>query len=74
MTGLFALLVLLAWAEGVMVLAIAFQRLFADNPVLRLICQLRPGAVALYLAVVIVAWPAAVAAKALSDLFDRGRR
>lgn len=57
MTGLFALLVLLAWAAGVVVLANAFRRLLADDPALRLICQLRPGAVALYLTVVIVAWP-----------------
>lgn len=74
MTGALALLVLLAWAAGVMVLADAFRRLLAHDPILRLVCQLRPGAVALYLAVVIVAWPAAVAAKALSDLVDRGRR
>lgn len=74
MTGALALLVLLAWAAGVMVLADAFRRLLAQDPILRLVCQLRPGAVALYLAVVIVAWPAAVAAKALSDLVDRGRR
>lgn len=73
MTGLLALLVLIAWAAGVVLLADAFRRLLADDPVLRLVCQLRPGAVALYLAVVIVAWPAAVAAKALSDLFDRSR-
>ncbi|MCX5328100.1 hypothetical protein [Streptomyces sp. NBC_00140] len=73
MTSLLALLALLAWAAGVVVLADAFRRLLAHDPVLRLVCQLRPGAVALYLAVVIVAWPAAVAAKALSDLVDRGR-
>lgn len=68
-----ALLVLLAWAAGVVVLADAFRKLLAHDPILRLVCQLQPGAVALYLAVVIVAWPAAVAAKALSDLVDRSR-
>ncbi|MFD9394114.1 hypothetical protein ACFWBB_26270 [Streptomyces sp. NPDC060000] len=74
MTGVLALLVLVAWAAGAVVLADAFRRLLAHDPTLSLVCQLRPGAVALYLAVVIVAWPAAVAAKALSDLVDRGRR
>ncbi|GAA2521998.1 hypothetical protein [Streptomyces longisporus] len=74
MTSVLALLVLLAWVAGAVVLADAFRRLFAHDPILRLVCQLRPGVVALYLAVVIVAWPAAVAAKALSDLVDRGRR
>jgi hypothetical protein len=73
-TSVLALLVLLAWAAGAVVLAGAFLRLLAHDPILRLVCQLRPTAVTLYLAVVIVAWPAAVAAKALSDLFDRGRR
>ncbi|MFI5800950.1 hypothetical protein [Streptomyces sp. NPDC051677] len=74
MTSALTLLVLLAWAAGVVVLADAYRRLLADDPILRLVCQLRPGAVALYLAAVIVAWPAAVATKVLSDLFDRGRR
>ncbi|MER6131929.1 hypothetical protein [Streptomyces sp. NPDC001815] len=74
MTSVLALLVLLAWAVGAVVLAGAFRRLLAHDPPLRLVCQLRPGAVALYLAVVIVAWPAAVAAKALSDFVDRGYR
>ncbi|MFF7475079.1 hypothetical protein [Streptomyces sp. NPDC008092] len=74
MTSVLALLVLLAWAAGVVILADAFRRLLTHAPMLRLLCQLRPGAVTLYLAVVIVAWPAAVAAKALSDLVDRGRR
>lgn len=69
-----SVLALLAWAAGVVVLADAFRSLLAHDPILRLVCQLRPGAVALYLAVVIVAWPAAVAAKALSDLGDRARR
>ncbi|MEV4444598.1 hypothetical protein [Streptomyces mirabilis] len=73
MTSVLALLVLFVWAAGAVVLADAFRRQLAHDPILRLVCQLRPGAVALYLAVVIVAWPAAVAAKALSDLFDRGR-
>ncbi|WP_329216985.1 hypothetical protein OG352_13525 [Streptomyces sp. NBC_01485] len=73
MTSALALLVLLAWAAGAVILADAFRRLLAYDPTLRLVCQLRPGAVALYLAVVIVAWPAAVAAKALSHLVDRGR-
>lgn len=73
MTSLLALLVLLAWAAGVVVLADAFRRMLAHDPDLRLVCQLRPGTVALFFAVVIVAWPAAVAAKALSDLVDRGR-
>ncbi|WP_043684296.1 hypothetical protein [Streptomyces xylophagus] len=74
MTSVLGLLVLLVWAAGVVILANAFRRLLAHDPILRLLCQLRPGAVSLYLAVVIVAWPAAVAAKALSDLVDRGRR
>ncbi|WEH18166.1 hypothetical protein [Streptomyces sp. VNUA24] len=74
MTSVLAQLVLLAWVAGAVILADAFRRLLADDPILRLLCQLRPGAVALYLAVVIVAWPAAVAAKTLSDLVDRGRR
>lgn len=74
MTSVLALLVLLAWVAGAVILADAFRRLLAHDPILRLLCQLRPGAVSLYLAVVIVAWPAAVAAKALSDLVDRGRR
>ncbi len=74
MTSMLVLLVLLAWAAGAVILADAFRRLLAHDPILRLVRQLRPGAVALYLAVVIVAWPAAVAAKALSDLVDRGRR
>lgn len=74
MTSVLALLVLLAWVVGAVVLADAFRRLLAHDPTLQLLCQLRPGAVALCLAVVIVAWPAAVTAKALSDLVDRGRR
>ncbi|MCX5233882.1 hypothetical protein OG824_01350 [Streptomyces prunicolor] len=74
MTSMLVLLVLLAWAAGAVILADAFRRLLAHDPILRLVRQLWPGAVALYLAVVIVAWPAAVAAKALSDLVDRGRR
>lgn len=74
MTSVLALLVLLAWVAGAVILADAVRRLLAHDPILRLLCQLRPGALALYLAVAIVAWPAAVAAKALSDLVDRGRR
>ncbi|MEU9405091.1 hypothetical protein AB0E08_05185 [Streptomyces sp. NPDC048281] len=74
MTSALVLLVLLAWVAGAVILANAFRRLLAHDPFLRLLCQLRPGAVALYLAVVIVAWPAAVAAKTLSDLVDWGRK
>ncbi|MFJ9907944.1 hypothetical protein ACIRVK_34570 [Streptomyces sp. NPDC101152] len=74
MTSVLAVLVLLAWVAGAVILVHAFRRLLAHDPILRLLCQLRPGAVDLYLAVVIVAWPAAVAAKTLSDLVDRGRR
>jgi hypothetical protein len=73
-TSALTLLVVLAWAAGAVILADAFRRLLAHDPMLRLVCQLRPGAAALYLAVVIVVWPAAVAAKVLSDLFNRGRR
>ncbi|WP_105968383.1 hypothetical protein [Streptomyces geranii] len=73
MTSVLALLVLLAWAAGAVILADSFRRLLAHDPTLRLVCQLRPGAVALYLALVVAAWPAALAAKALSDLVDRGR-
>ncbi|MEV6378995.1 hypothetical protein AB0M31_06185 [Streptomyces sp. NPDC051773] len=74
MTSVLALLVLLAWVAGVVILADAFRRLLGHDPILRLLCQLRPVAVALYLAVVIAVWPAAVAAKILSDLVGRGRR
>ncbi|MFF8990063.1 hypothetical protein ACF09H_08975 [Streptomyces sp. NPDC014983] len=37
--------------------------LLADEPLLRLAARLMPVAVALYLAVVIVFWPAAVSAR-----------
>ncbi|MFG2022281.1 hypothetical protein [Streptomyces sp. NPDC048825] len=73
MTGLLALLILIGWAAGAVALADAFRRLLADDPALRRACQLRSRAVALYLAVVIVAWPGAVIAKALSDLVNRSR-
>jgi hypothetical protein len=62
-TGLFALLILIGWAAGAVALAGAFRHLLADDPFLRLVCQLRPHALALYLVVVIVAWPAAVVAR-----------
>ncbi|MXM62186.1 hypothetical protein GR925_01645 [Streptomyces sp. HUCO-GS316] len=73
MTGLIALLIVLTWASEAAALADGFRRLLAENPALRLVCQLRPHALALYLAVVIVAWPAAVIAKVLSALVDRSR-
>ncbi|MFJ4939037.1 hypothetical protein ACIP8U_34945 [Streptomyces pseudovenezuelae] len=73
MTSVLVLLVLLAWVAG----AVPGERLpeaARPRPDPAVVCQLRPGAVALYLAVAIVAWPAALAAKTLSDLADWGRK
>ncbi|MFE9770621.1 hypothetical protein ACFYOV_02845 [Streptomyces sp. NPDC005931] len=73
MTGLLAALILLGWLAGTFSLAGIFSSLLANEPLLRLAAQLRPAAVALYLAVVAVFWPAAVAARAVDALVNRAR-
>ncbi|MEU3215977.1 hypothetical protein [Streptomyces sp. NPDC006971] len=73
MTGLPCALVLLGWLAGAVILAAAVTVLLADEPLLRLAARLMPVAVALYLAVVIVFWPAAVAARAVDALVNRDR-
>lgn len=73
MTGLLCALVLLGWLAGAVILTATFTLLLADEPLLRLAAQLMPVAVALYLAVVIVFWPAAVAARAVDALVNRDR-
>ncbi|MER6329114.1 hypothetical protein ABT298_07205 [Streptomyces sp. NPDC001034] len=73
MTGLLCALVLLGWLAGAVILAAAVTVLLADEPLLRLAARLMPVAVALYLAVVIVFWPAAVAARAVDALVNRDR-
>jgi hypothetical protein len=72
-TGLLCALVLLGWLAGAVILTATFTLLLADEPLLRLAAQLMPVAVALYLAVVIVFWPAAVAARAVDALVNRDR-
>ncbi|WP_411142289.1 hypothetical protein [Streptomyces sp. x-80] len=73
MTGLLCALVLLGWLAGAVILTAALTVLLADEPLLRLAAQLMPVAVALYLAVVIVFWPAAVAVRAVDALVNRDR-
>ncbi|MGW0764503.1 hypothetical protein [Streptomyces sp. NPDC002676] len=73
MTGLLCALVLLGWLAGAVILAAAVTVLLADEPLLRLAARLMPVAVALYLAVVIVFWPAAVAERAVDALVNRDR-
>lgn len=73
MTGLLCALVLLGWLAGIALLAFFVTALLADEPVLRLAAELMPVAVALYLAVVIVFWPAAVVARTVDTLVNRDR-
>ncbi|MCK7627262.1 hypothetical protein MUU72_29910 [Streptomyces sp. RS10V-4] len=73
MTGLLAALVLLLWLFGTVFLAGFFSSLLANEPMLRLAAQLRPAAVALYLAVAAVFLPAFVAVRAVEALVKRER-
>ncbi|SED60697.1 hypothetical protein SAMN05428942_2120 [Streptomyces sp. 2112.2] len=73
MTGLLAVFVLLGWIAGGIFLTAFVSTLLDEEPLLRLAAQLRPVAVALYLAVVIVFWPAALIARAVAALANRER-
>ncbi|MFE2842596.1 hypothetical protein ACFXKS_03380 [Streptomyces scopuliridis] len=73
MTGLLCALVLLGWLAGIFLLAAVVSVLLAEEPLLRLAAQLMPVAVALYFAVVIVFWPAAVVARTVDTLVNRER-
>ncbi|MGW6238344.1 hypothetical protein [Streptomyces sp. NPDC055094] len=59
--------------HGLVLLAAAVSVLLAEEPLLRLATQLMPVAVALYFAVVIVFWPAAVVARTVDILVNRER-
>ncbi|MFE9553137.1 hypothetical protein ACFYOD_06600 [Streptomyces sp. NPDC006703] len=74
MSGVLPALVLLGWLAGIVLLAAIIPALLADEPMLRLAARMMPVAVALYLAVVIAFWPAAVIARTLSALMNRQRR
>ncbi|MEU8968931.1 hypothetical protein AB0D11_06580 [Streptomyces monashensis] len=73
MTGLLCALILLGWLAGIVVLTVVAAVLLSDEPLLRLAAQMMPVALALYLAVVIVLWPAAVIARAADSLMNRNR-
>ncbi|MFE2034249.1 hypothetical protein ACFXBB_13530 [Streptomyces scopuliridis] len=73
MTGLLCVLVLLGWPAGIIFLAAVVSVLLVEEPLLRLAAQLMPVAVALYFAVVIVFWPAAVVARTVDTLVNRER-
>ncbi|MEV8388639.1 MULTISPECIES: hypothetical protein [unclassified Streptomyces] len=73
MTGPLCMLVLLGWLAGIFLLAAVVSVLLAEEPLLRLAVQLMPVAVALYFAVVIVFWPAAVVARTVDTLVNRER-
>lgn len=73
MTGLLCALILLGWLAGIICLAVIVSALLADEPLLRLAARLMPVALALYLAVVIVFWPAAVFAATVGALMNRER-
>ncbi|MFH9246723.1 hypothetical protein [Streptomyces sp. ISID311] len=73
MTGLLAALLLLGWIAGGIFLAAFISTLLEEEPLLRRAAQLQPVAVALYLAIVIVFWPAALIASAMTALVNRER-
>ncbi|WP_063734410.1 hypothetical protein [Streptomyces sp. RTd22] len=73
MTGLLAVLILLGWLAGIIFLAGVFSSLLANEPLLGLVARLWPVALALYLAVVAVFWPAVVVAKVVDALVNRER-
>ncbi|GAO08660.1 O-antigen ligase [Streptomyces lydicamycinicus] len=73
MTGLLAVLLLLGWIAGGIFLTAFISTLLEEEPLLRLAAQLQPVAVALYLAIVIVFWPAALIARAVAALVNRER-
>ncbi|MFD5428256.1 hypothetical protein [Streptomyces sp. NPDC127084] len=74
MIVILAALSLLVWLVGIVLLAISFTTLLADEPRLRLAAELSPVAVALYAAVVIAFWPAAVLASVIELLGNRERQ
>ncbi|MBX7551507.1 hypothetical protein K1Y78_26580 [Streptomyces sp. tea 10] len=74
MTGLLAALILLGWLAGTVFLTGFYSSLLANEPLLRLVAQLRPVAVALYLAIVAVFWPAVVTVMVIDALVNRKRR
>lgn len=73
MTGLLAVLILLGWLAVLILLAGVFSSLLANEPLLGLAARLWPVALALYLAVVAVFWPAVVVAKVADALVNRER-
>ncbi|MEU2558409.1 hypothetical protein ABZ626_03540 [Streptomyces longispororuber] len=73
MSGILPAVALVAWLAGIIALALLIPGLLADDPLLRLAAQTMPVAVALYCAVVIVFWPAALLARAIDVLVHRGR-
>ncbi|MEV0257692.1 hypothetical protein AB0H82_25970 [Streptomyces sp. NPDC050732] len=73
MTGLLCALVLVTWLVGIIFLAACVTAVVADEPLLRMAAERRPVAAALFFAVVIVFWPAAVAARTLDTLVNRER-
>lgn len=73
MTGLLCALILLGWLAGIILMAASVTALLADEPLLRVAAERMPVALALYLAVVIVFWPAAVVAATVGALMNRER-
>ncbi|MFJ4684681.1 hypothetical protein [Streptomyces sp. NPDC088789] len=73
MTGLLCALILLGWLAGIIILTVGATMLLADEPLLRLAARVMPVALALYLAVVIALWPAAVIARVAESLASRNR-
>ncbi|MBK3625298.1 hypothetical protein JHN59_10650 [Streptomyces sp. MBT49] len=73
MTGLLCALALVGWLAGIVLMAASVTSLLADEPLPRLAAERMPVAVALFFAVVIVFWPAAVVARTLDTLVKRER-
>jgi Gpi18-like mannosyltransferase len=67
-TGILCALALLIWTAGIVLFAAVAEDLIDEAPLLRMAAYQMPAAVALFLAVVIVFWPAAVIAKVLDAL------
>ncbi|MFD8509821.1 hypothetical protein ACFV27_01545 [Streptomyces antimycoticus] len=73
MTRLLCALVLVGWLAGIALIAVSITALLADEPLLRVAAERMPVAVALFFAVVIVFWPAAVVARTLDALLNEER-
>ncbi|GAA2107870.1 hypothetical protein [Streptomyces synnematoformans] len=72
-TTVLAVSVLAVWVLGIVLFALVTPRQIQDEPMMRLVFDTAPAAAALFAALLIVFWPAAVGARILARHSQRNR-